>query len=622
MRDTAVKQNPRPGMQARQPQAETPRSIGNAQTNLHRAIGNTAISRIAPAQQHVQTKLKVSEPGDQYEREADSVADRVMRMSAPPQPPDDVTPPRQAVQRQCVACEREDGILQRKANPVNPVDTAPVNSGSAVGLSGSGSPLGPAERSFFEPRFGRDLSQVRLHTGADADHAARGVDALAFTVGNDVAFRQGYYSPNTDSGRRLLAHELTHTIQQGNGAPAMIARQVAPNVADMTYGERLEESLLAALPAFGTWLALSIAILVLSVAVIWALVTVLLKLVPPAWVAWISATLAVIGILTGLVFLAEAVQRGSNAWIQLDEAIRGATTHEQLQQAGERFGREAAVAVTELIAAILAIVGGAYGLFGRGAGLRPPPPNGPIPSTPPPPAPGSTPPPPPPVRAVPPPPPPVRAAPPPPPPARGVPPPPPRSSGGVPPPPPRSARGVPPPPPRSEPVAPGRAPVPESPVAESPPTGVRAPGGRSLTPQAMRQLLQQIWDRTPLLQRLVEARHLSGDSLLAELRAILSAFQAETGVIVEEVRTGVVVAARGARNFASLRSRPGYLQIEAQVFENPQQLLREMVHEFAAYYAGQATGGRPTLLGEGLSAQDLLEIVIQIGGDIARAVPD
>lgn len=137
----------------------------------------------------------------------------------------------------------------------------------------------------------------------------------------------------------------------------------------------------------------------------------------------------------------------------------------------------------------------------------------------------------------------------------------------------------------------------------------------------MRQLLQQLWEQTPLLQRLAAARALSGDGLVAELRAILQSFQAETGVIVEEVTYGTVQGARGAGNLASLRSSPGRLQIEAQVFEDPQLLLTEVTHELAYYYSRLATGS-PPLLGEGpLTALELLEMVIQQGGNVGRVVP-
>jgi hypothetical protein len=91
--------------------------------------------------------------------------------------------------------------------------------GSAVESSilsqrGAGSPLPSAERSFFEPRFGRDFSRVRLHADGQADSLTKMVQARAFTIGRDVFFGQGEYSPGSSAGRGLLAHELTHVMQQ------------------------------------------------------------------------------------------------------------------------------------------------------------------------------------------------------------------------------------------------------------------------------------------------------------------------------------------------------------------------------------------------------------------------
>jgi hypothetical protein len=85
----------------------------------------------------------------------------------------------------------------------------------------SGAPLDAATRAFFEPRFGHDFSRVRVHTDERAAQSARAVNALAYTLGGDVVFAAGRYAPETQAGRRLLAHELVHTIQQ---APR-IARQ-------------------------------------------------------------------------------------------------------------------------------------------------------------------------------------------------------------------------------------------------------------------------------------------------------------------------------------------------------------------------------------------------------------
>jgi len=89
---------------------------------------------------------------------------------------------------------------------------------------GMGQPLPESERAFFEPRFGRDFSGVRVHTGGHAAELAQSVSARAYTLGNDVVFGAGEWSPGTTAGRTLLAHELAHVTQQADGAPSMIRR--------------------------------------------------------------------------------------------------------------------------------------------------------------------------------------------------------------------------------------------------------------------------------------------------------------------------------------------------------------------------------------------------------------
>lgn len=85
-------------------------------------------------------------------------------------------------------------------------------------LRSPGQPLDPATRAFFEPRFGHDFSQVRVHTDAKARESAHAVNALAYTSGRDVVFGAGQYAPYKAAGQRLLAHELTHVVQQSVGA--------------------------------------------------------------------------------------------------------------------------------------------------------------------------------------------------------------------------------------------------------------------------------------------------------------------------------------------------------------------------------------------------------------------
>jgi hypothetical protein len=85
-------------------------------------------------------------------------------------------------------------------------------------LRSPGQPLDAETLSVFEPRFGHDFSQVRVHTDSNATQSARAVNARAYTVGRDIVFGGGQYAPETHQGRRLLAHELTHTVQQGTHA--------------------------------------------------------------------------------------------------------------------------------------------------------------------------------------------------------------------------------------------------------------------------------------------------------------------------------------------------------------------------------------------------------------------
>ena len=158
----------------------------------------------------VQAKLTVSQPDDPFEQEADQVADRVMR--------------------KCAGCEEEEQELQRKEQGAgsNAVETAPSMVHDT--LSSSGAPLDSTTRTYMEQRFGHDFESVRVHTGGRADAAARNVNSLAFTLGNDVVFREGQYAPHSNEGRRLLAHELTHVVQQnaGSATPAIQRQEAKP----------------------------------------------------------------------------------------------------------------------------------------------------------------------------------------------------------------------------------------------------------------------------------------------------------------------------------------------------------------------------------------------------------
>ena len=122
---------------------------------------------------------------------------------------------------QCAECSKKGLSLQRATR--NPkLETRDRDGVSPIVhdvLRSPGQSLDPATRAFFEPRFGHDFSQVRVHTNAKAAESARAVNALAYTVGRDVVFGTSHYAPQTVSGLRLLAHELTHVLQQGLSHP-------------------------------------------------------------------------------------------------------------------------------------------------------------------------------------------------------------------------------------------------------------------------------------------------------------------------------------------------------------------------------------------------------------------
>jgi hypothetical protein len=184
----------------------------------------------------LQRKLAINEPGDAFEREADQVADQVMRM-ADPNPPADplLTAKPDSMQR-----------LQRRANdPHGPASAPPI---VHEVLRSPGQPLDVGTRAFMEPRFGRDFGQVRVHSDERAAESAQAVNALAYTVGRDIALASGQYKPETTQGRRLLAHELTHVVQQG-GSASNVAPPSGTNAANAMgerHGDRAASQVLSA----------------------------------------------------------------------------------------------------------------------------------------------------------------------------------------------------------------------------------------------------------------------------------------------------------------------------------------------------------------------------------------
>lgn len=174
----------------------------------------------------IQPKLKISQPDDESEKEADLAAEQVMRMTtiASSSGVDShmSTNNDRRLDRKCAACEMKEKEDERKASlKIRRKPSAQTNFEASdevmhdvdTARSSSGSPLDAVTKEFMESRFGFDFSNVRIHTNENAARSANLVNALAYTVGNDIMFGEGQYQPDTFGGKKLLAHELTHVVQ-------------------------------------------------------------------------------------------------------------------------------------------------------------------------------------------------------------------------------------------------------------------------------------------------------------------------------------------------------------------------------------------------------------------------
>ena len=166
----------------------------------------------------LQTKLVVNQPGDVYEQEADRVAETVMRMpdSSPPMPPVSRVSSRGSLQRACACGGTSDHCKDTEVQRSAATSEAVENSASMVHdvIRSSGQSLDAGTRNLMERSFGHDFGGVQVHNDARAADSARSVNALAYTTGNHVVFGSGQYAPATRGGQKLIAHELTHVLQQ------------------------------------------------------------------------------------------------------------------------------------------------------------------------------------------------------------------------------------------------------------------------------------------------------------------------------------------------------------------------------------------------------------------------
>jgi Domain of unknown function (DUF4157) len=166
----------------------------------------------------IQPKLTIGQPNDKYEQEADRVAAQVVKHISSPQV-QETSAKEDEVQRvvdvsglQKVMAAQED--VQAQGDVSAGAASADFES-SLSRARGGGSPLGAKVRGQMESAMGADFSSVKIHTDNRSDQLNRSIQAKAFTTGNDIFFQQGAYNPGSSDGQALIAHELTHTIQQG-----------------------------------------------------------------------------------------------------------------------------------------------------------------------------------------------------------------------------------------------------------------------------------------------------------------------------------------------------------------------------------------------------------------------
>ena len=227
---------------------------------LQRTIGNQAVQRLIKSGA-LQAKLRIGQPGDKYEQEADRVADAVMRMPEPgvqrqvePEEEEEemlqtkplagqITP---LVQRQIEPEEEEEEEMLQAQSREDATSEVPNDLESHINaIRGGGRPLAESERGYFEPRFGHDFGWVRIHTGSKAAESALMLNARAYTLGHNVVFGAGQYAPQTQDGKKLFAHELTHVVQQNvsaystSGPDGSTLAQRARNITENILQRRL-----------------------------------------------------------------------------------------------------------------------------------------------------------------------------------------------------------------------------------------------------------------------------------------------------------------------------------------------------------------------------------------------
>jgi hypothetical protein len=179
---------------------------------------NQAVQDV-PRPNTARPQLKPSDPDDSYEQEAERVADRITHKPAP-------------VEQQDIDNTRGTGLPE--SAPGNFMQLSPEIESGIQMMAGSGRPLPEPVKSYYESRFDDNFSKVRIHTDARSAESAQAIEAQAYTIGSHLVFGEGQYEPHTEQGRRLLAHELVHVVQQSSMAPILA-------IADVNQGDLPEK---------------------------------------------------------------------------------------------------------------------------------------------------------------------------------------------------------------------------------------------------------------------------------------------------------------------------------------------------------------------------------------------
>jgi hypothetical protein len=186
-------------------------------------IKNANVSKLV-SDSFIQPKLSIGPVDDLYEREADHVAEQIVQRKEQSFFFSPSINNISTIQKKCAACESEEEKIQRKEKGSSEIEIPAIVNDV---LNTSGKPLDNDIRADVEPKFGYDFSNVKIHTDEVAAKSAQSLNALAYTSGSSIVFNEGQYQPSSQEGKKLLAHELTHVVQQSQSSQT-VQRQPKP----------------------------------------------------------------------------------------------------------------------------------------------------------------------------------------------------------------------------------------------------------------------------------------------------------------------------------------------------------------------------------------------------------